>query len=245
MCGRFTLTEDSAERIARQLGVEPDAVELSNLRPRWNVAPTDEHVILRMKREDRELLPARWGLVPYGSGDAKEAARRINARAETVRRLPAFRNAWRRARRCVVPVDGYFEWLGPRQARQPIWFHRPDNEIFFLAGLYESWRPAPDEWQRTFTIITTEATERVAAVHDRMPVIVPERQLDEWLFQADQDRERAQALLGPRDEEPRLVATAVSPRVNSVRNDDAACLEPVSYPLPPSAPAQGRPTASG
>ena len=232
MCGRFTLTEGNAERIAEMLDVPVAQVEAANLRARWNVAPTDEHPVLRLKYEDRELLPARWGLIPFGSKDAKRAFRQINARAETLEKRPAFRNAWNKHRRCAVPIDGFFEWVGPKDARQPIWFHRPDHRIFFLAGLYESWRPTPDDWQRTFTIITTEPNALVTPIHDRMPVILPDDLLDDWLFQGNEDVEAARTFLTPAPDDGELVATPVSPRVNSVRNDDPACVEPVDYPLP-------------
>lgn len=237
MCGRFTLTDDNRERVAAMLGVPADQLIEEDYRPRWNIAPTDPHWIVRMKREDREARPAKWGLVQFGSKDAKRAAAQINARAETIETRPAFRNAWRQNRRCLVPADGFFEWVGPKEARQPIWFHRPDNAIFFLAGLYASWQPSPDTWQRTFTIITTSPNELIVPIHDRMPVIIPAEDADEWLFQGN-----APAAVLPRPQpvaSDYLVATAVSRRVNSMRNDDPACLEPDgAYPVPaaPSAP---------
>jgi putative SOS response-associated peptidase YedK len=230
MCGRFTLTEENTQRLALALGIPEDAVT-DEYRPRWNVAPTDLHWILRMKREDRELRPAKWGLVRFGSENAKDAFKHINARAESLDKRPVFRNAWRRNRRCAVPVDGFFEWVGPKEARQPVWFHRPDHAPFLLGGLYESWQPSPDEWQRTFTIITTEPNDVVRPIHDRMPVVLPSDGLDEWLFQGNEDHEALRAFLGPAPNDT-LVPTAVSPRVNSVKNDDRACVEPVDYPLP-------------
>jgi putative SOS response-associated peptidase YedK len=230
MCGRFTLTETDTQKLALQLGIPEDAVT-DEYRPRWNVAPTDPHWVLRLKREERELLPAKWGLVPFGSKDAKKAFRAINARAETLDQRPAFRNAWKRHRRCAVPVDGFFEWVGPKEARQPVWFHRPDHSVFLLAGLYESWQPEPEQWQRTFTIITTEPNDLVRPIHDRMPVVLPTDRLDDWLFQGNEDLEAARAFLGPAPEDA-LVATPVSPRVNSVKNDDPACIETVEYTLP-------------
>ena len=133
-----------------------------------------------MRGEDRELRPARWGLVKFGSKDAKQAARRINARMETLERRPAFRNAFQR-RRCVVPADGFFEWIGPKERREPIWFHRPDQGLILFAGLYESWQPSPEEWRRTFTIITTEPNSVVEPIHDRMPVVLPDERVDDWL----------------------------------------------------------------
>jgi len=136
-------------------------------------------------QEDREALPARWGLIQFGSKDAKRAASQTNARAETIETRPAFRNVWRQNRRCLIPADGFFEWVGPKEARQPIWSHRPDDGIFFFAGVYESWQPTPDQWQRTFTIITTVPNDLVAPIHDRMPVIVQSSDAEEWLFRGN------------------------------------------------------------
>lgn len=230
MCGRFTLSNgERVEELSERVGIPARELAEAGLRPRWNVAPTDLHPIIRMEGEDRHALPAKWGLVQFGSKDAKRAAMQINARAESIATRPAFRNAWAKARRCAVPADGFFEWVGPKEARQPIWFHRPDGETFFFAGLYESWQPAPDQWQRTFTIITTSPNATLSSVHDRMPVILAEGDIDEWLFRSTPSDEVAR-LLAPAPDEL-LVATPVSTRVNSVRNDDPGCLEPVDFAL--------------
>ena len=225
MCGRFTLTEDNREWVAERLGVPVDELVEDTYRPRWNIAPTDQHWIVRMQHEDREALPAKWGLVQFGSKDAKRAATQINARAETLDSRPAFRNAWRKSRRCVVPADGFFEWTGDKKDRQPIWFHRPDRELIFFAGLYESWQPTPDAWQRTFTIITTTPNALLEPIHDRMPVIIPADRVDDWLFEGNESDNVAGLLVPAADDY--LIATAVSQRVNSVKNDDPACLAPV------------------
>ena len=224
MCGRYTLTYRQAEQLALELGVPVE--QLTDYQPRYNIAPTDPHWIVRMKYEDRELLPARWGLVNSWAKDRKRAAQQINARAETLASRPAFKEAFSK-RRCVVPADGFFEWVGPKGDRKPIWFHRPDGGLILFAGLYESWRPEPDGWERTFTIITTDANQVVERVHDRMPVILPEEQVDEWLYSENGDREALRALLVPAKAEL-LVATPVSPRANSVKNDDPSVLEHVA-----------------
>ena len=228
MCGRFTMSRRDAEELALELGVPAES--LRDYRPRYNIAPTDQHWILRTKYEQRELLPATWGLVNSWAKDGKRAAAQINARAETLTTRSAFKEAYQK-RRCVVPADGFFEWTGPKTVRQPLWFHRPDGGLVLFAGLYESWQPAPDRWQRTFTIITTEPNDVVRPIHDRMPVVLPSDGLDEWLFQGNEDHEALRAFLGPAPNDT-LVPTAVSPRVNSVKNDDRACVEPVDYPLP-------------
>ena len=222
MCGRFTLTMRETEALAAELGVLVES--LREYRPRYNIAPTDGHWIVRTKFEDHELLPARWGLVNSWAKDRKRAARQINARAETLASQPAFRDAFRQ-RRCVVPADGFFEWTGPKNARQPLWFHRPDGGLLLFAGLYESWRPNPDEWERTFTIITTEANGLVGQVHDRMPVILPDENVDAWLFAREEPAALRAMLVPPPDD--LLAIRKVSARVNSVREDDAGVLEEV------------------
>ena len=234
MCGRFTLTIPDHESLALALGVAPDPSSAELYRPRYNVAPTDAHWILRVKEGRRELLPAKWGLVNSWAKDASGAARQINARIETARSRPAFRGAFER-RRCVVPADGFFEWAGEKKARRPIWYH-PRDGLMLLAGLYESWRdPRSGTWQRTFSIVTTPANDLVAPVHDRMPAILTSEDVEAWLEPVEEgDTEALVALqrrLRPAPPDA-LVATAVSPRVNSVKNDDPECLTPEPGGLP-------------
>lgn len=225
MCGRMTLTYRERERLAEELGVSVEEIPPSEYQPRYNIAPTDRHWIVRLRYEDRQLLPAKWGLVNTWAKDAKRAARQINARAETLSTNAAFRDAFQK-RRCVVPADGYYEWTGSGQARQPYWFHRSDGGILLFAGLYESWQPAPGEWQRTFTVVTTEPNRVVSSIHDRMPVILAEDVVDGWLDPRREDVEALKDLLVPAPDDL-LVPLAVSQRVNSVKNDDPSCLEPV------------------
>ena len=138
MCGRFTLTCGDREALTAALGVPDEQLPEAEHRPRYNIAPTDSHWVLQMKLEDRELLPAKWGLVNRWAKDATRAVRQINGRAEGLAKTPAYRDAFQK-RRCAVPADGFFEWVGQKDARKPIWFHRPDTGLFFFAGLYESW----------------------------------------------------------------------------------------------------------
>lgn len=233
MCGRFTFTRKNLEELASSLGAEvlPDEVPL--YRPRYNIAPTDQHWILRTKREQRQLLAAKWGLVNNWQTDAKGAFKQINARSESAPTRPAFRDAYVH-RRCAVPADGFFEWIGPKEARQPIWFHAPHDDLLLFAGLYESWHdPKTDAWQRTFTILTTDANEIVAPIHDRMPVILPPERVEEWLYVPPREPEQEsyakilRGVLVPAGADV-LVATEVSQRVNSVKNDDETCLAPAN-----------------
>ena len=209
-------------QLAQLLGVSVEQMPEGDYRPRYNIAPTDPHWIVRTRYEDRELLPARWGLVNSWAKDAKGAFRQINARAETVARLPAFRDAFQK-RRCVVPADGFYEWTGPKEARQPFRFHRPDGGLLLFAGLSESWQREPEVWERTFTIITTGPNDVVRPIHDRMPVILPADVVDDWLNPNANDTTALKGLLLPAAQDT-LVVTPASPRVNSVKNDDRSCL---------------------
>jgi putative SOS response-associated peptidase YedK len=221
MCGRFTITRRDGNMLAAELGVDADS--FVDYRPRYNVAPTQMHYVVRVKFENREVLPARWGLVNTWAKDASGAAKNINARAETVESRRAFREAFIK-RRCVVPADGFFEWTGPKTARQPTWFHREDNQLLLFAGLYESWRPKPNQWETTFTILTTDANALTRQYHDRMPVILADRDADDWMDPRASDPLALKKLLVPAPADL-LVATPVSPDVNDVDNDSPDLLK--------------------
>lgn len=221
MCGRFTLTYPDAHLLAEELGVPVES--LPGYSPHYNIAPTQEHLIVRIKTETREALPATWGLVNTWAKDGKRAAAQINARSESAERSGAFRDAFSR-RRCVVPADGFYEWDRAGKVRQPYRFTRTDGGLLLFAGLHESWQPEPGRWQRTFTILTTGPNGVVAPLHDRMPVILDDAAADAWMFPRTPPEE-LRGLLRPAPDGS-LRATPVSIRVNKVDNDDAALLEP-------------------
>jgi len=233
MCGRFTLTAEDADGVAEQFGVEPDALFREAYTPRWNIAPMQPFWIVTADQESRRVQPATWGMVNWFDPSRREGAKHINARADSLATRRPYREAFASAR-CVIPADGFFEWTAAGKERLPTWFHRPDRRLFAFAGLYATARlRGEDAPATTFTIITTEPNETVAAVHDRMPVILPDdRAIDEWLF-PKQTPERLRSLLAPASA-GFLVATAVSTRVNSVAHDDPACLDPA-----PHRPGQG------
>lgn len=220
MCGRFTLTWPSYAELARMLGVVPAADDALLHRPRWNVAPTDPHWVVRASgASGREMIRATWGFVPPPAASGARRGPLINARAESARRMPGVRDAFA-SRRCIVPVDGFYEWVGDEKARRPIWFHPSEPDLFRFAGLWEPVGDAGDAVR--FTILTTAANDVVAPVHDRMPVIVAAADVDVWIGGTGDD---AAALLRPAPA-AWLAATAVTPRANSVKNDDPACLDP-------------------
>lgn len=224
MCGRITLTTDRL-KLAEQLGILPEQLP-EDLKPRYNIAPTQKHFIVTQEREDRVVEEARWGLINSWAKDAKSGYKTINARAETVDRSPAFRNAFKKGRRCLVPVDGFYEWFGPKDDRQPYWFHRPDGGVICFAGLYELWYPEGEEPQLTFTIITTEANDYTARIHDRMPVVLDDDAQDAWLYPDEEDLAKLKALLAPAPDDT-LVAKPVSKAVNNARTESPSLLDDI------------------
>lgn len=220
MCGRFTQAS-SWEETAEFFDLEeiPDGLPL-----RYNVAPTQPAAVVRNEGV-RRLRMLRWGLIPSGAPDPAIGSRLINARAETASVRPSFREAFR-ARRCLVPVDGFFEWERLGRFRQPWLFRMRDGGPFALAGLYERWRAPPrsvdavrSEEIETFTILTTEANLVVGRIHDRMPVIVHPAAFGDWLAGKEMP-------LGPYPPAA-MTAFRVSPAVNSSANDDPSCVEPL------------------
>jgi len=219
----MTLKADR-QKIAEQLGLLPEQLP-DDLKPRYNIAPTQMHLIVTQEREDRVVEEARWGLINSWAKDAKSAYKTINARAETVDKSPAFRAAFKK-RRCLVPVDGFYEWFGPKNDRQPYWFHRPDGSVFCFAGLYELWYPEGQEPQLTFTVITTDANAYTARIHDRMPVILDDEAQDAWLFPGEDDPAKLKQLLVPPPDDA-LVAKPVSKDVNNARTESPSLLDDI------------------
>ncbi len=144
MCGRFTLTWDEWRRVAGALGLADDGDVAVGYRPRFNIAPTDQHFIVISEFERRKAQRARWGLVDRRARDNSRASQCINAKAETLEQRPTFSEAFRQ-RRCVVPADGFYEWTGPKSKRQPLWIHLRAGGLMLFAGLYETWYPERDQ----------------------------------------------------------------------------------------------------
>ena len=187
MCGRFTQQRPASE-LAEIFGAEP---LIDDPGERYNVAPTDEAAVV-VQREDRRAVTAyRWGLIPHWAKEAKVGSRMFNARAETITTSPAFRDAFVR-KRCLVPVDSFYEWKREGTIRQPYRVVRRDGAPLALAGLWAGWRdPATETVRRTFTIITTTPNEALADLHDRMPVVIDEDAWDRWLDPSPRGSRRA------------------------------------------------------
>jgi len=223
MCGRFTQMY-SWEEVHAFLSLFGAP---QNLEPRYNLAPTQRAAVVRHDdRGRRGLSMLRWGLIPTWAKDHKIGSQCMNARAETVATKPALRSAFK-ARRCLVPVSGYYEWTGEAKARQPHHIVRGDRAHYALAGLRE-WRqpknPVNAEPMQTFSIVTTAAGEPISHLHDRMPVMVAPGDFDGWMAPATK-RDEVMAIIG-RATAGDLTGYAVSPRVNSVNNDERSLVDP-------------------
>ena len=226
MCGRYTQIASWSELVDLYRITEGSSP--LNLRPRYNIAPTQDVAVVRAESDGggRSLTLMRWGLVPSWARDTGIGARLINARAETVAEKPSFRDAYRR-RRCLIPADGFYEWQKrPGGAKQPYLITLRDEQPFAFAGLWERWDKAPDgRTVQTCAIITTEANDRLRPIHGRMPVILDAANHDAWLDALAHDGARAAALLRPYPSDA-MAAWPVGAHVNSAANDDPKCMEP-------------------
>ncbi len=184
----------------------------AHLQPRYNIAPTQQVLTIRQREGLPEAVELRWGLIPSWADDPMIGNRLINARAETVATKPAFRRAYER-RRCLILADGFYEWKKQGKAKQPYFIHRPDDQPFAFAGLWEWWKGNGLEIA-SCTIITTEANEMMRPLHGRMPVLLDERDYARWLDVATE----ADDLLRPGAEDL-LEAYTVSTKVNSPANE--------------------------
>ena len=230
MCGRFTQRYTWRDVVAfSRLGAAAPAL---NLRPCYNLAPSQRAAVVRADGGERRLALLRWGLIPTWAKEPRIGHRLINARAETVAQKPAFRAAYRR-RRALVPVDGFYEWVRRGDAREPWLVFPRDRGLMAFAGLWERWRVpdgarlsaslaeyGPGDTLETFTVLTTEANAAMRPLHHRMPVILPPEAFGAWLSGGE-------VALGPAPD-GLLAMHAVNPRVNSPRHDDPECVRPAA-----------------
>jgi len=225
MCGRITQKSPPSELALKIVSlVEP--LHSHNAPPRYNGAPGQEHWVIRRnpKTGQRTLDRLWWGLIPHWCEDEKGGRRPINAKCESVARLPTFRDAYRR-RRCILPVDNFFEWKAIKGAKQPYAIAMKSGEPFGLAAVWENWRrPGTDEWVRTFAVITCPSNALVAEIHDRMPVILAPETYDRWLADVEPD---PGDLLVPFPA-GLMRMWPISTRVNKPENDDADVLTPLA-----------------
>ena len=221
MCGRYAsfLPPDAIARLFRTVNPLP------NVAASWNVAPTDDAMVVRRHPDagERHLDVLGWGLIPYFTKDAKGGRKPINARAETVATSGMFRATFAK-RRCLVPASAFYEWKVAAGGKQPYAIGRVDGEPMALAGLWEGWRAPDGEVVRTFLIVTTEANAALREVHERMPVIIEPDAWPVWLGEAEGD---PAALLRPAADDA-VKAWPVGKAVGSVKNNGPDLLLPVT-----------------
>jgi putative SOS response-associated peptidase YedK len=221
MCGRFVITSPPAA--LRQIF---GYIEQPNFPPRHNIAPTQPIPVVILENGIRHFRLMRWGLLPAWVQDVRKFTLLFNARAETVKEKPAFKNAMKR-RRCLIPADGYYEWQASEKRKRPHFIHRRDGGPIGLAGLAETWIGPNGEELDTVAIVTAAASPDLAVLHHRVPVTIAPSDFDRWLDCRMVDVETAIALLtAPREGE--FVWHEVSTRVNHVANDDAQLILPIT-----------------
>jgi putative SOS response-associated peptidase YedK len=233
VCGRYTLATPSPADLRARFPVG-ESVEI---KPRYNVAPGDEVLAVTTDKEGAprgELL--RWGFVPTWAKGPNTSLKMINARVETVAERPAFRGAFERFR-CLIVADGFYEWRREPTGKQPFHITRSDGQAFAFAGLWSVWYADSGDRLRSCTILTTAPNASVAALHDRMPVILSPQHESEWLDPSTQPQRLYQLLSGLEDSE--TAVRAVGPAVNDARYDGPDCLTPAT-PSGPAAPRGGQ-----
>ena len=222
MCGRYSL-QTPADTLAQHFQL----AKVPLMRPRYNIAPRQPVLTVRIPapQNGREIWLARWGLIPSWAKDPSIGERLIIARAETVADKPAFRDAMARMR-CLIPADGYYEWQRQGRRKQPFYIRMKDGRPFAFAGLWERWIGPDGKAVETCALLTTEPSESLRSIHNRMPVILDPSSYDLWLDPTVRRAAQLQLLFRPyRDED--LTAYPVSLHVNDPSHDDAACLEPL------------------
>ena len=227
MCGRFAFRA-SRKRLKEEFDLPGPEDALPELPARYNIAPGTDIAAIRQRPESpRELAMLRWGLIPSWAKDKKTGYRMINARAESVMKKPAFRNAFR-YRRCLIPASGFYEWQKTGGKKQPWFITLKDTDLFAFAGLWERWKNPEDESEviESCTIITTDSNELVRPLHDRMPVILEKPHYGRWLSRQTPGEE-LRALLRPLPPD-KTTAWPVTPRVNSPANDSPECVKPLN-----------------
>jgi len=220
VCGRFARTTNEDKLQARFWFDDPQG---TLLKPRYNIAPTQMHPVVVVESDRRVLKLMKWGLVPFWSKDATIGYKMINARSEGIENKNSFKNPLRK-RRCLVLADGFYEWKKDKGAGVPYFIRLKSGEPFAFAGLWDRWDKGEEPLQ-TFTIITTDNNELIRPIHNRMPVILHQKDEAVWLDPELRDPEKLLTLLKPYPSDE-MEMYEVSTIVNSPKNDVPECIKP-------------------
>lgn len=223
MCGRYALYQTG--ELEQHFHAEPPTFALHDS---YNVAPGQTEPVIINHDDGLKLIPMKWGLVPVWAKDPRVGYKLINARSESLFTKPTWRNPAQH-HRCLVPASGFFEWrpAAAGQPKQPFYIHPTDQTQFAFAGLYSRWHPGEDDELTTYTITTTAANRDMAAIHDRMPVILHPANWGIWLDPTLTDHEVLTELLQPYND-GELTLYAVSSDVNSVQHNSDYLVQPIA-----------------
>jgi putative SOS response-associated peptidase YedK len=223
MCGRVRLSNDYSEiKIRLNFGATAAA---PNLQPSWNIPPTGDMLVATYaKGGERVSEIMRWGLIPRWAKDIKIGYSTFNARADTVASKPAFRDAWKNGRRCLVVTNGFYEWR--KRDKQPFAVGVANDDLMVMAGLWDEWTSPAGERIKSCTIITCEPNDIIGTLHDRMPVILEEKDWPKWLGEEAANDDELKALLVP-CASGRVKIWPVNKRVGNVRNNGRDLVERV------------------
>ncbi len=210
MCGRYSLSINK-----KMLEGHFNAKLLESFKPRFNAAPSQNLPVVT-NLDPKQIQFFQWGLVPFWAKDEMIGSKLINARSETLLEKPSFRDSTRK-RRCLIPADGFYEWKRSGKTKTPFRIHLKDESVYSMAGLWDSWEISDDHYLNSFTIITTEANEKVGEIHDRMPVILSKDAEKAWISN-DLGQDDIESLLMPYPAEEMDYYT-VSTELNRVEND--------------------------
>lgn len=222
MCGRAYETYTDEELYFQYLNKRP--LNPISFTPVFNLCPTDNSPVLHLVDGARQFDPMRWQLVPNWEPAFSTKLTTINAKSETVFESPLFGELICR-QRCIVPLSGFYEWKTDGQQKRPFKIHLQSNAIMSVAGVWDTWRPGTSLERRSFSILTTIANRLMREIHDRMPVILDDAVLDDWLSPETHEQQDLKAFMKPCPDEW-LSAVEISPLVNSTKNNSPELLSP-------------------
>ncbi|QDT62007.1 Putative SOS response-associated peptidase YedK [Stieleria bergensis] len=235
MCGRYNLNTPAAQWTQALLPLWTDQertgrIDELSIHSRYNVAPGQPIACVRSQpgSEKRDLAMLHWGLIPHWATDAAIGYRMINARSETVAEKNAFKSALK-TQRCLIPADGYFEWVKTDHGKQPYWIRDPSGQLLVMAGLWQRNEHVADQPVESATVLTTNAGPATAEIHDRMPVFLTEAQAQLWLDQEVQDASALKPLYNA-CQAMEFSVDPVSTYVSRSQNEGPRCIE-IEKPL--------------